>query len=115
MSVDRTDYIIYGWKMPYENMGSDGKELVFYDGPKYRSMTEGHKGEDFSLIVDGMSGEYTVFGFNLSHGGDKYEGWDFVQLDFSKVDVARVKERFKEVFEKEPETEPTLFIFSHFS
>ena len=27
MGVDRNDYIVYGWKLPYEILDNDGKEI----------------------------------------------------------------------------------------
>jgi hypothetical protein len=109
MGVDRSDYIVFGWKRPSDNA------RFWADEEKYLPMIEGHQGEEFSLILDGMSGEYTVFGIILNSGGDKYEGWDFVQLDFKNLNAEKLKSKYREVFESEPETEPTLFIFSHFS
>ena len=54
----------------------------------------------------------------IESGGDKYEGWDFVHLDFKNLDAEKVKSKYREVFElkeDEPIAEPYLFIFSHFS
>lgn len=71
-----------------------------------------------TLIQDGMGGDYTVFGLNLNHGGDKYEGWDFVHLDFKNLNAEKVKAKYREVFDvplDEIISEPYLFIFSHFS
>ena len=31
MSVDRTDYIVFGWKLPYEMKDSNGEQINFYD------------------------------------------------------------------------------------
>jgi len=115
MSVDRSDHIVYGWKLPYQTKNAKGEEINFWDDDKYLPMIEGHQDEDFTLIIDGMCGKYTAFGLSLNSGGYKYEGWDFVPLDFKNLDAEKVKARYREVFENEPETEPTLFIFSHFS
>jgi hypothetical protein len=109
MGVDRTDHIVYGWKLPFD---------IEVDEDKCLPMIEGHEGEEFTIIQDGMGGEYTVFGLTLNSGGDKYEGWDFVHLDFRKLDTEKVKAKYREVFnipQTEAITEPYLFIFSHFS
>ena len=46
---------------------------------------------------------------------DEYEGWDFVNLDIASFDAEKVKSKYNELFGIYPTTEPTLFIFSHFS
>ena len=109
MGVDRTDYIIYGYKLPYniKNLLDD----------KFLPMIEGHEGEEFIIVTDGMCGQYNVFGILIESGGDTYEGWDFVPLDFKNLDAEKVKSKYREIFElKEDEQidEPYLFIFSHF-
>ena len=116
MGVHRTDYIVYGYKLPYKLKNEKGK-IDLWD-EKFLPMIEGHKGEEFTIISDGMCGEYNVFGLLLKIGGDGYEGWDFVHLDFKNLDAEKVKSKYREVFElKEDDTvaEPYLFIFSHFS
>ena len=111
MSVSRTDAIVYGWKLPYgirEN----------FDDEKFLPLIEGHKGEDFTLVIDGMCGGYIVFGLRLASGGDTYEGWDFINLDFKDLDAEKVKAKYRELFGLSPDAlcaEPYLFIFSHFS
>ena len=116
MGVDRTDYIVYGYKLPYELKNENGKIDLWDD--KFLPMIEGHQGEEFTLVSDGMCGQYNVFGIRIESGGDKYEGWDFVHLDFKNLDAEKVKSKYREVFElkeDEPIAEPYLFIFSHFS
>lgn len=115
MGVDRIDYIVYGYKLPYELENKKGK-IDFWDD-KFLPMIEGRPGEEFTLIRDGMSGQYNVFGLLIKSGGDKYEGWDFVNLDFKNLDAEKVKTKYRELFEiedTESVSEPTLFIFSHF-
>lgn len=108
MSVDRADYIVFGWKMPYNN------EIDMWD-EKFESMMCGFPGEEYTLITDGMCGDYTVFGLRILHL-DNDDGWDFVNLDvLLLMDNEKVKSKYTEVFGIEPTTEPTLFIFSHFS
>lgn len=51
MGVDRTDYIIYGWKLPYGLKNSDGNEIDFFED-KYLPYVEGHKGIQYTIIVD---------------------------------------------------------------
>ncbi len=118
MGVDRSDHIVYGWKLPYDLKDSNGNKIDFWD-KKFLSMIEGHPGEEFTIIIDGMSGKYVVFGLKVeSCYDDSGEGWDFTNLDINDFDAEDVKSEYRKVFElKEDEiiTEPYLFIFSHYS
>ena len=114
MGVYRSDYIVYGWKLPYEILDNEGNKIDLYD-EKFESTMCGFEGEDFTLITDGMCGRYNVFGLNVQHCNDEYEGWDFVNLDIASCDAEKVKSKYVELFGIYPTTEPTLFIFSHFS
>jgi hypothetical protein len=114
MGVDRTDHIVYGWKLPCDLKNEQG-EIDLWDD-KYLPYTEGHPGIEYTIITDGMCGEYTVFGLDMgSCWGTRYEGWNFEPIDITKIDLAATKAKFAELFEMEPSSEPTLFIFSHFS
>jgi len=111
MSVDRTDYIVYGWKLPFD-IKNEKNEIIDLWDDKYRSMIEGHPGEEFTIIRDGMCAEYTVFGLSIDQ---TYDEWDFVELDIKKYDPKKLKNKYKEMFDNDCKTEPYLFIFSHFS
>jgi hypothetical protein len=115
MSVYRKDYIVFGWKLPYDISNGEGK-IDFYSD-KFLPMIEGHRGEDFSIIRDGMCGEYNVFGLVIESDDDR---WDFIELDSErlidiKLNTERVKSRYRELFGMDAVSEPSLFIFSHFS
>ena len=115
MSVYRTDYIVYGYKLPYELKNEKGKIDLCSD--KFLPMIEGHQDEQFSFISDGMCSDYNVFGIVIKSVSE-YEGWDFVNLDFKNLDAEKVKSKYREVFdlkEDVPIADPYLFIFSHFS
>lgn len=114
MGIDRSDYIVYGWKLPYEILDNEGNKIDLYH-EKFESIMCGFEGEDFTLITDGMCGNYNVFGLSVQHCNDEYEGWDFVNLDIASFDAEKVKSKYNELFGIYPTTEPTLFIFSHFS
>ena len=65
-----------------------------------------------------MCGKYNAFGLLIESGGNKYNGWNFVHLDFKNLDAEKVKAKYREIFglkEDEPIADPYLFIFSHFS
>lgn len=113
MGVDRTDYIVYGWKLPYEVKNNEG-EIDFWDD-KFLPYIEGHKGEIFSIIKDGMCGEYTVFGVRLARSKDDGGGWGFMYLEPPDFDPEKVKVKYLEVLGIEPTEEPRMFIFSHFN
>lgn len=115
MGVDRSDYIIYGWKLSYEMKHANGETIDFWDD-KYLSMIEGRPGELFTIIRDGMMGAHVVFGIMIQKA-DEYEGWKFVELNFHEYNSQRpeVIEKYIEIFGKEPDNDPTILIFSHFS
>lgn len=114
MGVDRTDYIVYGWKLPYDMKDKNGQEIDFWDD-KFLPMIEGWPEEELALVRDGMCGQYVVFGLMIKHA-DEYKGWDFIHLDVGQLDTEMVKARYRELFEIEGDCdEPCLFIFSHYS
>jgi len=114
MGVDRSYYIMYGWKLPYKLKDNEGNEIDLWD-EKFESVMCGFPGEEFSLISDGMCGDYNAFGLRVLHCSDDGDGWDFVNLDIASFDAEKVKSKYVELFGIYPATEPTLFIFSHFS
>lgn len=104
MSVYRTDFIVYGFQMPY-------KEDYFED--EFLPYIEGHEELEYQLIVDGMCGEYVVFGKVLGTDNDN-SGWEFTEIKTYNIDPEALKKKYQELFGDIPE-EPKLFIFSHFS
>jgi hypothetical protein len=114
MSVDRTDYIVYGWKLPYKLENRNGETLDLWDD-KFLPYIEGHKDVECRIISDGMCGDYTVFGVVLNSGGDQYEGWKFEELNIDEIDKEGLEESFESILDIEPTTKPTMFLFSHFT
>jgi hypothetical protein len=116
MSIDRTDYIVYGWKLPFEMKNSKGEKLDLWDD-KYLPMIEGHEGEKYVIIRDQMCGDYMVFGIVLGSAGEN-NGWNFFPIKGLNVfgQMYEVKDKYREVFEVEGEVaDPYLFIFTHFN
>lgn len=113
MGVDRTDYILFGWKLPFQLKDKNGNEIDPWD-EKLMPYIEGHKGVEYSFIVDGMCGDYCAFGKNMGSATDDGEGWGFTDLDFSSINVEEAKKLYVELFNLEIVTEPKLFIFSHY-
>ena len=114
MSTNRTDFIVFGYIMPYEIKNKNGK--IDLDDEKFLPLIEGHKDEEFSIITDGMCREYTVFGKVIERNEEDSEGWAFLDLSFQNFfEPEKVKEKYRQLFELEPLEEPKLFIFSHLS
>lgn len=116
MGINRSDYIIYGWKLPFDIQNDKGKKIDLWDD-KFLPMIEGHKGEEYVIIRDGMMGGYTVFGLEIANDGGSDEGWEFLNLSILNGDVFKPSliEKYIEMFDHKPKTDPKLFIFSHFS
>ena len=112
MGVDRQDYIIYGWKLPYELIDNDGNEIDLHSNEIYQYITGNN---EYIMIQDGMCGEYNVFGKLIACQNNDWDGWDFMKLNIENYNANEAKAKLKEVFNLALEEEPYLFIFSHFS
>jgi len=111
MSVNRTDYIVYGWKFPNPMLNNMGQEVDLWDD-KYLPYIEGHQGIDYIIV---RNDNYVVFGFCIASGGDKYNGWEFEQLVKTAPPADVVKAKYGELFGNGQDiSNPTLFIFSNF-
>ena len=64
MSVDRTDYVIYGVDVGYDNVSWEKFEPELHGSPDAR----------FDLIYDGMNGEYAYAG-KIIAVADSYDGF----------------------------------------
>lgn len=120
MGVDRKDYLMIGYKMPYDVKFSDGNELanlVYEDEEKYMPFCEGWENEPYRIIIDGMSGKYIVFGYPLDES-DEYGGFGFRTIDFNEVESRMQETRNKaiEVFNDIDFdfSKPEIFCFSHY-
>jgi hypothetical protein len=113
MGVDRSDYLIYGYKMPADYLESKGIEL--FEDSKYLPFIEGWKDEDYSIVHDQMSGKYCVFGYKILYTNE--QGFDFVQLPPTwNVNADQVKAKFIELFGFSPDDleEPKPLLFTHY-
>ena len=116
MGVERTDYIVYGWKLPYDIKLASGKKLddEIWENEELRSMMEGRPGEKYFLITDGMNGNYAVFG-KLISSFEEYEGINFHKIcleDFNYDSDMLCK--YQEIFGEVPSENSSYLIFSHF-
>ncbi len=110
MSVDRIDYIIYGWILE-----PTAFKIEEDDYEKYEKHIEGSpEAKGFIIIEDGMSGEYTVVGEIVNVSGDRYIGWEFEEIIKSSKSEEHLIKQYKDILEMEPKEKPKLFIFSHF-
>lgn len=119
MGVDRSDYLVYGWKFPYDRDVID----VYYDEDLCEKLESQN---EYVFVTDGMMGEYMVFGKLLSYSGD-YEGWEFTDIDETLKEVPNklslysafdqyTGSKINEVLLKHNmSSEPSTFLFSHFS
>ena len=114
MSMSKKDHVVYGWCMPFPVKNNNGVIIDLQDD-KFLPMIEGHKEKEFTIIINSMYGEYTVFGLAVASSGYNEGGWDFVNLDFKSLDSKKVTKKFSEVFGFNPESNPELFIFSDYS
>lgn len=114
MGVDRSDYLIYGYKLPADYLKSKGIEI--FEGDKYMPYIEGWKGEDYAIVHDQMAGKYCVFGYSVAYANSN--GFKFVELppDGWPVTADQIKEKFKEVFDfVDGELgEPKVLLFTHY-
>lgn len=116
MSVDRTDYLILGYMMPYNLKTRKDEEIDLWDD-KYLPYLEGWKDEKYRLIRDGMGGQYNVFGLVLNQSDD-YGGFDFIEIEHpSDPGEYYLHQKALELF---PDvdfdfSEPKLILFSHYS
>ena len=104
MSVDRTDYIFFGWKLTNGEI------------PNYWDVIDSQTLGDFDIIPDQMLGKYIVFGKQVKRASE-YDGWDFVDLNlfFTKDYSQGLIEKYKEIVGKDPLVDPKLFIFTNFN
>lgn len=104
MSVDRTDYIFFGWKLTKEEI------------PNYWDVIDSQTLGDFDIIPDQMLGKYIVFGKQIKRASE-YDGWDFeeLSLDIQRSEIYSLIEKYKEIVGKDPAANPKFFIFSNFS
>ncbi len=122
MGITRQDYVICGWKLPYAMRNKDGTNINWNDDkylPYILPYIEGRQSNDYSIVVDWNNKNYVIFGYRVAHcSGDMYVGWEFQNIDLSRLDSEEIKAKYREVFEIEDSNsgaEPYLFIFSTFN
>jgi hypothetical protein len=111
MGVDREDYIIYGYKFP-AYIDKDGKKW-YWDDEKYEEYSDADEGE-MIFIVDGMNGEYAVFG-KLIQKADEFEGLSMEVLEEPETDEQEKLINLAEELFGEHTTigAPSYIVFTH--
>lgn len=105
MSVDRTDYLMFGIKVD--------PGLVDHD--KHEPMMAGAPGAAFDLVYDGMGGKYAVAGKIIAQSGD-YDGMVFTEItdDLLPNDPQGLAATIAGSFNIEVD-KLRLYLFSHYS
>ena len=118
MSVYRTDYIIYGWKLSHSK--EDSRFLKDESKESYKYFDGGYSG--YELIIDDMAGHFIVFGKVLYKNDYPYANTASDKpLEFSGITLPSVEDKeeimrkYMECFSvnKPIEESPCAFIFSH--
>jgi len=106
MGISRTDYLVYGWKLPYQANLTESMDRE-----------RGNLDEDILGVNDEVFGKYSVFGVKLGCG-ESDSGWDFIQIPkvgvLATIDERVVRARHRVVGDMDF-LAPSLFIFSNFS
>ena len=107
MSVNRTEYLMFGAKMDYSAL----------DWDKHEAEVEGGSDAKFNLVVDFMGGEYIVAGKIIARS-DGYDGIGFVEITADKLpqDANALAATISESFGVEISGgDLRLMLFSHYS
>ena len=106
MSVERTDYLMWGVQVEPKEVSKRYEEL--------EAEMHDEEGKRFDLVYDGMSGKYAIAGRIICKSG-AYEGMGFKliggrELDFDYTTFKAVKEAFPEA----EAHEFAAYMFSHY-
>lgn len=120
MGVDRTSYLLYGFKV------EDEETMDFIDGEHYDDLMEekpyslmfNNSKSDQTIIFDGMCGNYIYIGLKLAEL-DEYE--DDITVEIDKDKINNLENKLKEAMTSWPnylsdlfkDKEPKLYFFVH--
>lgn len=106
MGYTRTEYVIIGYKIPYDLIGDDNEEFLPY--------IEGSPNVDVTIIKDDMSGDFAIFGKVLL-SSDRDNGFEFTEIEITDDDKRIVNNEFKKLFPDYKLTDEIKIIgFSHY-
>ena len=119
MGVDRTSYLLYGFKV------EDEKQIAVFDDHYEELMEEkpfsnlfNNSKSDQTIVFDGMCGDYVYIGVKLAEL-DEYEDDETIELDKEKL--FKVDEELKKYMKDWPDylldlfnnVEPKMYFFVH--
>lgn len=120
MGVDRTSYLLYGFKV------EDEDKMDIIDGEHYEDLMEeepyssmfNNSDSDQTIIYDGMCGEYIYVGLKLAEI-DEYDDNETVELSIEEL--TKLNAKLKKAMEKWPDylvdlfkdDTPKLYFFIH--
>jgi len=114
MSVYRCDYIIYGYKLPYDK--ELARTLKLENNDSYPYWDGGV--DDYLLKIDDMAGNYIVFG-KVLYSNDYYANeadinfMNFEEIDVNGLRLDVLEEHYAYAFGTHPSLERKVFAFSH--
>lgn len=108
MSVNRTDYLMYGVKLAYD--------AIEVHDDKYLPMVEGHQDAPYNIIADGMGGDYLVAGKIIAES-DPYDGMVFTEIteDLLPKDTEGLAKKIADDMGFPEPPKLRLYLFSHYS
>lgn len=112
MSVSTTHYIVYGYVFEGKLCKQYQEELEAVEELYYNNQLV-----DIDVIVDGMSGKYTVIG-SIIKSGDEYDGFGFFELNPENLVgdlVEKVPNVVKTMLPNVDLPDIKLMIFTHYS
>lgn len=109
MGLIRTDYIIYGWKLPFNMKDQNGEFLDFWDD-RFLPYIEGHSDAKYNIVRD-ENGRWMAFGKLIAVGSE----WNFKELKFNNLNKDEAIEKYCEYLNTDgPNGDPFVFIFTNY-
>ena len=120
MGVDRTSYLIYGFKFTDEKemkVLDDNYDELMEDDP-YSGMFN-NSDSDQTIVYDGMCGQYVYIGMKLAE--IREDDFDNISVEISETEVMGLDKQLSDNMEEWPEyvqklcrnKEPKLYFFVH--
>lgn len=106
MSVDRTDYLMFGADIGVKDFQRDEFEAEIDGAPTRR----------FDVVYDGMSGRYAIAG-KIIATSDPYEGFEMAKIDPENLqfDTSALAEAISSALNRKlVPADFSLILFSHF-
>jgi hypothetical protein len=98
MSINRTDYVIIGYKIPHNLRNKMGEPIDWFDD-KFLPFVEGRINFPFSIILDHTSGDYAAYGKILARATDDIGFDGFKEIRFVPEDFDDVRDSFVDLFD----------------